>query len=135
LDDPKTSDVISEYLMQFPDSPRAPAALYWLGRIQEDQGALAEARALYALLVKRFVHTYYAPQAAARLAAIARQAGKPCGPERFRRRSAGRRADSGADAAGDSARARVPCPCSQRRRAAGADPSGLGFAKPWRRNF
>jgi soluble lytic murein transglycosylase len=70
LGDPKTSDVISNYLMGFPVSPRAPAALYWLGRIQEQQGALVEARALYALLVKRFVHSYYAPQAAARLAAI-----------------------------------------------------------------
>ena len=70
LRDPKTAEVISAYLMMFPDSPRAPAALYWLGMIQEQQGALAEARALYALLVKRFVHSYYAPQAAARLAAI-----------------------------------------------------------------
>ena len=113
LGDPKTSDVISDYLMQFPDSPRAPAALYWLGRIEEEQGALAEARALYALLVKRFVHSYYAPQAAARLAAIAREAGKPCGPERFPRRSPGRRADPGAGAAGDSARTRVPCYRSQ----------------------
>jgi soluble lytic murein transglycosylase len=70
LGDPKASEVISWYLRSFPDSPRAPAALYWLGRIQEEQGALAEARALYALLAKRFVHSYYAPQAAARLAAI-----------------------------------------------------------------
>jgi soluble lytic murein transglycosylase len=70
LRDPQTTEVISAYLMMFPDSPRAPAALYWLGMMQEQQGALAEARALYALLVKRFVHSYYAPQAAARLAAI-----------------------------------------------------------------
>ncbi|MGA3325831.1 MAG: transglycosylase SLT domain-containing protein [Terriglobia bacterium] len=70
LGDPKTSGVISEYLRCFPDSPRAPAALYWLGQIQEEQGALAEAQALYALLAKRFVHSYYAPQATARLAAI-----------------------------------------------------------------
>jgi soluble lytic murein transglycosylase len=70
LGDPKASDVIYGYLMQFPDSPRAPAALYWLGRIQEDHGSLAEARALYALLIHRFVHTYYASQAAARLAAM-----------------------------------------------------------------
>jgi soluble lytic murein transglycosylase len=70
LRDPKTAEVINAYLMMFPDSPRAPAALYWLGMVQEQQGALAEARALYALLVKRFVHSYYAPQAAVRLAAI-----------------------------------------------------------------
>ena len=77
LGDPKTSDVISGYLKQFPDSPRAPAALYWLGRTQEDQGSLAEARALYDLLEKRFVHTYYATQAAARLAAIRSKQGSP----------------------------------------------------------
>ena len=80
LGDPKTSDVISQYLMQFPDSPRAPAALYWLGRIQEQQGAIAEARALYALLVKRFVHSYYAPQAAARLTAMRTRQGSLAGP-------------------------------------------------------
>ena len=70
LGDPQTSALMNKYLMQFPDSPRAPAALYWLGRAEEQQGVLPEARALYALLVKRFVHTYYAPRAAARLAAI-----------------------------------------------------------------
>jgi soluble lytic murein transglycosylase len=80
LGDPQTSNVICEYLMRYPDSPRAPAALYWLGRIQEEQGSLAEARALYALLAKRFVHTYYAPQAAARLAAIRTRQGSLEGP-------------------------------------------------------
>jgi soluble lytic murein transglycosylase len=80
LGDPQTSDVITQFLKGFPDSPRAPAALYWLGRIQEDQGSLAEARALYALLVMRFVHSYYAPQAAARLAAIRARQGSLAGP-------------------------------------------------------
>jgi soluble lytic murein transglycosylase len=80
LGDPKTSEVISEYLRRFPDSPRAPAALFWLGQIQEGQGALAEARALYALLAKRFVHSYYAPQAVARLAAIRARQGSLVAP-------------------------------------------------------
>jgi soluble lytic murein transglycosylase len=75
LGDPKTPDVMQRYLMLFPDSARAPAALYWLGRTQENQGSLAEARALYALLTKRFVHSYYAPQAAARMAAISAKQG------------------------------------------------------------
>ncbi len=79
LDDPKTADVISGYLKRFPDSPRAPAALFWLGRIQEDHGSLAEARALYELLQKRFVHTYYATQAAARLAAMRSRQGSSAG--------------------------------------------------------
>ncbi len=67
LHDPKAPDAIKEYLTRFPDSPRATAALYWLGRIKEEQGATSEARALYVLLGKRFVHSYYALQAAARL--------------------------------------------------------------------
>ncbi len=76
LGDPQTIQVMHGYLMQFPDSPRAPAALYWLARMEEDHDALAEAQALYALLLKRYVHTYYAPQASARMAAIrARQVG------------------------------------------------------------
>ncbi len=79
LGEPNTSDVISQFLMGFPDSPRAPAALYWLGRIQEERGSLAEASALYALLTKRFVHTYYAPQAAARLAEIRGKQGSLAG--------------------------------------------------------
>lgn len=70
LGDPKTSDAITGYLRQFPDSPRAPAALYWLGRLEEEQGSLAEARALYALLAKRFVHSYYTPLATARAAGV-----------------------------------------------------------------
>jgi soluble lytic murein transglycosylase len=79
LGDPKTPEVIYGYLMQYPDSPRAPAALYWLGHIEEEQGTLAEARALYALLIKRFAHTYYAPQAAARLAEIRTKSGNLVG--------------------------------------------------------
>ena len=70
LGDPKTSDLMRDYLMQYPDSPRAPGILFWLGRTQENQGAIAEARALYALVTQRFMHSYYAPQAAARLAAL-----------------------------------------------------------------
>ena len=70
LGDPKTVEVMTWYLRQFPDSSRAPAALYWLGRLEENQGSLAEARALYSLLEKRFAHTYYEKQAAARLAAL-----------------------------------------------------------------
>ena len=80
LGNPKTSEVVSAYLKQFPDSPRAPAALYWLGQIEEEQGALAEARALDALVVNRFAHTYYAPQAAARLAAMRTRQGSLAGP-------------------------------------------------------
>jgi len=80
LHDPRAAGVFSQYLASYPDSPRAPAALYWLARIQQDQGDIAEARALFALLTRRFVHSYYAPQAAARLAALRAPAGAVTGP-------------------------------------------------------
>lgn len=80
LADPQTPEVIRHYLTQFPDAPRAPAALYWLGRIEEERGALTEARAIYALLLRRFAHTYYAPQATARLAALRTTPGSPASP-------------------------------------------------------
>ena len=68
LHNSQAPDVIHDYLIRFPDSPRAPAALYWLARTQEEQGT--EARALYTLLCKRFTHSYYALQAATRLAQL-----------------------------------------------------------------
>lgn len=80
LGDPKTSDVMRDYLMRYRDSPRAPGILFWLGRNQESQGAIAEARALYALVTQRFMHSYYAPQAAARLAALRSQPAAVTGP-------------------------------------------------------
>ncbi len=70
LGDPATATVISDYLKAFPDSPRAPAALFWLAEIEERQGALADAQGLYALLCNRFAHSYYVAEASTRLEAI-----------------------------------------------------------------
>jgi soluble lytic murein transglycosylase len=70
LHDPKATDAIRDYLMRFPESPRAPAALYWLARTKEAEGAPGEARALYALLGKRFPHSYYTHQGVSRLTAL-----------------------------------------------------------------
>jgi soluble lytic murein transglycosylase len=80
LGDAATAEVMHKYLMQFPDSARAPAALYWLGQVEEDQGAIAEARALYALLVNRFAHTYYAAHASAHLATLKARQGSAASP-------------------------------------------------------
>ena len=80
LGDPKTSDVMRDYLMQYPDSAHAPGILFWLGRTQENQGSIADARALYALVTQRFVHSYYAPQAAAHLAALRAKPAAVAGP-------------------------------------------------------
>jgi soluble lytic murein transglycosylase len=79
LHDPKAPEAMRDYLARFPDSARAPAVLYWLGRTKEEQGSPVEARELYALLTKRFVHSYYAHRAAARLATLQPEQGSPQG--------------------------------------------------------
>ncbi len=54
------------YLTRYPRSSHIPAALYWLGRLEEEQGDAAGAQALYALLQNRFAHSFYAGQASLR---------------------------------------------------------------------
>ncbi len=66
-DDDKASQALADHLKRYPDSPHAPAALYWLGRLAEKQGTLSEARSLFELLEKRFVDGYYPFQASARI--------------------------------------------------------------------
>lgn len=56
-----------EHVRRYPTSPHVPAALYWLGRLEEERGTSPTARALYEFLTKRYLHTYYALQAGARL--------------------------------------------------------------------
>jgi soluble lytic murein transglycosylase len=68
------------YLTRYPRSSRTPAALYWLGRLEEEQGDPASAQALYALLQNRFAHSFYAAQASLRqrnLPAAARAVAMP----------------------------------------------------------
>ena len=57
---------LEEYAALFPSSRRAPASLYWLGRIAESEGRRADARSFYALLARRFRNHYYSKQAAER---------------------------------------------------------------------
>jgi soluble lytic murein transglycosylase len=52
-----------DYLAHYPRSTHTPAALYWLGRLEEEQGDISDAQALYALLQNRFAHSFYAEQA------------------------------------------------------------------------
>jgi len=54
------------YVAQYPRSSHTPAALYWLGRLDEEQGDVGDAEALYALLENRFAHGFYAEQASLR---------------------------------------------------------------------
>ena len=58
---------LTSHLTRYPDSTHVPAAIYWLGRIAEQEGAIEEARGYYAALRQRFVQSYYAWQAESRL--------------------------------------------------------------------
>jgi soluble lytic murein transglycosylase len=59
-----------DHLHNYPSSPHGPAALYWLGRLEEQSGDGLEARAPYDLLAKRFTQSYYAFLANRRMAAL-----------------------------------------------------------------
>ncbi len=54
-------------IRRYPDSPRVPAALYFLGRIEERADAWTGAREYFDMLRKNFVHDYYAVEAEKRL--------------------------------------------------------------------
>lgn len=53
-----------DFITRYPDSPHVAAALYWLGKLAEASQETGEAQALYALLRRRFVHSYYAARTA-----------------------------------------------------------------------
>ncbi len=61
-----------EHINHYPKSGHVPAALYYLGRLEERNDPAAS-RELYALLVQRYVHGYYALQADSRLKVLARE--------------------------------------------------------------
>jgi soluble lytic murein transglycosylase len=63
-DSTAAANAFVEHLTHYPDSAHVAAALYWLGRLAEQGGAVSDARGLYELLRKRFVQSYYASQAA-----------------------------------------------------------------------
>jgi soluble lytic murein transglycosylase len=69
------TDALVNHITRYPDSPRARAALYWLGRMAAERGATPEARAWYVLLQTRFVHSYYALQAVCQLEELASAGG------------------------------------------------------------
>ncbi|MDR7492653.1 MAG: transglycosylase SLT domain-containing protein [Armatimonadota bacterium] len=54
-----------EYGQAFPRTPRAPAHLYWAGRMRADRGA--DPRGLYRIVAERYPLTFYGQRARARL--------------------------------------------------------------------
>jgi TolA-binding protein len=59
---------------RFPASEKRPAAIYFLGRIAQEAGALAEARAYFDALASGSPNSYYASLARSQLAALSRTA-------------------------------------------------------------
>jgi soluble lytic murein transglycosylase len=60
-----------DHLSEYPSSSHAAAALYWLGRLTEQEEVQAsEARPLYSLLRTRFANSYYARQSDVRSRSI-----------------------------------------------------------------
>jgi soluble lytic murein transglycosylase len=62
----KARQALQDRLTHYPRSSHTPAALYWLGRLEEEQGDISNAQALYSLLQNRFAHSFYAEQASLR---------------------------------------------------------------------
>jgi soluble lytic murein transglycosylase len=67
---PNASADLAEHLRHFPSSQFSPDAVYWLGRLSEEEGNAALARTYYAKLMERFPQNYFAVAAAKRLRAL-----------------------------------------------------------------
>jgi soluble lytic murein transglycosylase len=71
----------SQFITRYPGVDRVAGALYWLGRIDEQRGAVEEAKGWFGLLARRYVHSYYAAKAALRLEELARTHPAPAAAE------------------------------------------------------
>jgi soluble lytic murein transglycosylase len=67
---PDASELLIDHIRRFSGSPFAPDALYWLGRLAEESGNPALARAYYEKLQSRFPQNYFASTATGRLTAL-----------------------------------------------------------------
>jgi soluble lytic murein transglycosylase len=66
-DHAQARQALHEHLSHYTRSTHTPAALYWLGRLEEEQGGISDAQAFYSLLQNRFAHSFYAEQASLRV--------------------------------------------------------------------
>jgi soluble lytic murein transglycosylase len=57
----------AQHVTLYPESDHVSGALYWLGRIDEQRGAIEDARAWYFFLSRRFEHSYFGGKAISRL--------------------------------------------------------------------
>ena len=66
--------LLAEHVRRFPSAPTAAGALYWLGRLREEEGRPLEAQSCFRAVTDAFPHYYYGVLAGKRLA---RDAGAP----------------------------------------------------------
>ena len=66
-DDPRRRQLLEEHLDRYPQSGSASSAIYWLGRIAEQDGRPGQAQSLYSAIIQRYPHYYYATMARRRL--------------------------------------------------------------------
>ncbi len=66
-DDPRRRQLLEEHLDLYPESGSASSAIYWLGRIAEQDGQPGQAQSLYSAIIQRYPHYYYATMARRRL--------------------------------------------------------------------
>ena len=64
---PEAAALMKEQLTRYPDDHRAASALYFLGRLSEESGDIAAARAYYERVQTVFPHFYYGTLGAGRL--------------------------------------------------------------------
>jgi soluble lytic murein transglycosylase len=67
---PDASELLIDHIRRFSGSTFVPDALYWLGRLAEESGNPALARAYYEKLQSRFPQNYFSSTASARLKAL-----------------------------------------------------------------
>ncbi len=68
LDDSRQRrQLLTDHVERFPGAPTAAAALYWMGRLHEQEMLPAEAQGYYRAIVEAFPHFYYALLARERL--------------------------------------------------------------------
>ncbi|MGH9727301.1 MAG: transglycosylase SLT domain-containing protein [Candidatus Acidiferrales bacterium] len=71
------ASLLTKFLTNYPNSVYTPDALYWLGRLAQDAGQAADARAYYQKLQQRYPNNYFTVHAAAHLRALKRGAAAP----------------------------------------------------------
>jgi len=74
---PDAEDKLKAFLLKYPASGNTSDAVYWLGRVAERSGKLAEARAYFQKDVDRFPQTYFGHAAAERVSKLQPAEGDP----------------------------------------------------------